>query len=124
MRCLEKNKRPFYYCLYLREEDMRDDEGDYTGETRIVYSEPELAKYNISPATGNTSTEQFGNDIQYDKVIVLDDMSCPIDENSVLFVDSEPSYDEGGNPRYDYIVKKVAPSINSISIAIAKVKVS
>lgn len=124
MRCLERNKRPFYYCLYLREEDMRDDEGDYTGETRIVYSEPQRAEHNISPATGNTSTEQFGNDIKYDKVIVLDDMSCPIDENSVLFVDSEPSYDKDGNPRYDYVVKKVAPSINSISIAIAKVKVS
>jgi hypothetical protein len=124
MRCLERNKKPFYYCLYLREEDMTDSAGDYSGETRIVYAEPVLAKYNISPATGNTSTEQFGNDIQYDKVIVLDDMSCPINENSVLFVDSSPSYDAGGNLQYDYIVKKVAPSINSISIAIAKVKVS
>jgi hypothetical protein len=124
MRCLERNKKPFYYCLYLREEDMTDSAGDYSGETRIVYAEPVLAKYNISPATGNTSTEQFGNDIQYDKVIVLDDMSCPINENSVLFVDSSPSYDADGNPQYDYIVKKVAPSINSISIAIAKVKVS
>jgi hypothetical protein len=103
---------------------MTDSAGDYSGETRIVYAEPVLAKYNISPATGNTSTEQFGNDIQYDKVIVLDDMSCPINENSVLFVDSSPSYDADGNPQYDYIVKKVAPSINSISIAIAKVKVS
>jgi hypothetical protein len=124
MRCLERNKKPFYYCLYLREEDMTDSAGDYSGETRIVYAKPVLAKYNISPATGNTSTEQFGNDIQYDKVIMLDDMSCPIDENSVLFVDSEPSYGKDGNPRYDYVVKKVAPSINSISIAIAKVKVS
>lgn len=124
MKCLQRNKAPFYYCLYNGEQDIYDDEGYMTGEKTVSYSAAVRAEYNISPATGNTSVEQFGNDIQYDKVIVLDDMTCPIDENSVLFVDSEPSYDSQNNPRFDYIVKKVARSINSISIAIEKVKVS
>ncbi len=58
------------------------------------------------------------------KMIVLDDITCPIDENSVLFVDKQPEKDDEGNLLFDYIVKKVARSLNSVSIAISKVAVS
>jgi len=34
------------------------------------------------------------------QVIVTDDLSCPIDENTVLFIDKEPQYDEDGKPLY------------------------
>lgn len=123
MKCLTRNKVPLYYCLYLSEEPIMD--GEYeTGETRVIYSAPVEMCANVSPATGNTSVEQFGNSLQYDKAIVLDDMSCPIDEHSVLFVDKLPEFDDDGNPLFDYIVKRVARSLNSISIAIVKVKVS
>lgn len=101
-----------------------DNEGNSTGEKVIRYTDPVELRANVSPATGNTSVEQFGNSVQYDKVIVLDDLSCPIDEYSVLFVDKDPEFDNDGNPLFDYIVKKVAPSLNSVSIAIAKVEVS
>lgn len=79
---------------------------------------------NVSAATGSAQVEQFGNFISYDKVIVTDNLSCPIDENTVLFVDKEPEYDADGNPLYDYIVRRVAKSLNSISYAISKVTVS
>lgn len=52
-----------------------------------------------------------------------DDMSCPIDENTVLFVDSKPGYRQG-KPAFDYTVKRVAKSLNTISYAVSKVKVS
>mgnify|MGYP006899732658 CR=1 FL=1 len=124
MKCMERNKVPFYYCLYDEEVPIVDSEGNETGEKTISYSDPVEIRANISPATGNTSVEQFGNSLQYDKVIVLDDLTCPIDENSVLFIDTAPAFDTDGNPLFDYIVKKVARSLNSISIAIAKVEVS
>lgn len=124
MKCLMRNKRTLHYCLYSGEEYLPDGEGNNTGEKVIRYSAPVELRANISPATGNTSVEQFGNSVQYDKVIVLDDVSCPIDEHSVLFVDKEPAFDEKQNPLFDYVVKKVAASINSVSIAIAKVEVS
>ena len=96
---------------------------------------------NISPANGSTQTEQFGNSVQYDKVIVTDDMQCPIDEQSVLFIDNLSDtvlQDEYGKPlcteadtplqvkdvRFDYIVKKVARSQNSVSYAVSRVDVS
>lgn len=39
---------------------------------------------NISPAAGYAQIQQFGQFISYDKVIITDDMTCPIDENAVL----------------------------------------
>lgn len=124
MRCLERNKIAFYCCLYKGEAPVTDEENNETGETRVVYSDPLLIRANVSPATGSTSIEQFGNSLQYDKVIVTDDTVCPIDEHAVLFVDKDPAFDDDGTPLFDYIVKKVARSLNSVSIAISKVEVS
>ena len=124
MRIMEINKTSFYYCLYNGMEFLKDEYGNESGEPRIIYDEPIEMQANISPASGTTQVEQFGNFISYDKVIVTDDMNCPIDEHSVLFVDKLPEYNKEGNPLYDYTVKRVAKSINSISIAISKVAVS
>ncbi len=121
---MERNKVPFFYCLYQGVELATDEDGNETGEKKVVYSDPAELRANISPATGNTSVEQFGNSLQYDKVIVTDDTACPIDEHSVLFIDKSPDFDEDEMPLFDYIVKKVARSLNSVSIAVAKVEVS
>ena len=124
MKVMERNKSTFYYMLYVRTENLEDAEGYETGEKKVVYDEAVSMRANISPATGQSNVEQFGNLENYDKVIVTDDLTCPIDENSVLFIDKSPAYDEEGNPLYDYTVKRVAKSLNSISIAVSKVKVS
>lgn len=124
MKTLHRNKKPFWYLLFVEKTEIEDEYGESIGEPRIIYSEPVQMMANISPATGQSQVEQFGNFISYDKVIVTDDMSCPIDENSVLFVDKEPEYDDDLNPLYDYTVKRIARSINSISIAVSKVDVS
>ena len=123
MKNLSRNKRPFTYCLYLGKEALTDDSGLETGEYGLSYSEPVKCLGNISPATGASITEQFGNLENYDKVIALDDLNTPIDEDSVLFVDKAYEEDENGNPLYDYVVSKVAKSLNQVSIAISKVKI-
>lgn len=124
MNTLKRNETEFYYCLYQGKTAIVDEDLNATGEYGISYSDPVPMKANISQATGNTNLEQFGNSLDYDKSIVTCDMTCPIDENSVLFVDKEPTFDTDGNPLYDYIVKKVAKSLNSISIAVKKVSQS
>ena len=124
MRCMERNKRTFWYCLYDRKEPIVDEDGNETGEEQIVYKPAQSLRANISAASGSSQVEQFGNLAGYDKVIVLDDTSCPIDENTVLFIDKEPEYDEDGKPLYDYMVKRVAKSLNSVSVAATKVSVS
>ncbi len=124
MRCLERNKTLFYYANFVEQQDMTDGDGYETGESRTIYTPPAVYRANVSPATGNSSVEQFGNSLQYDKVIVTDDLSCPIDEHTVLCIDVPPVVDDDGNLIFDYIVKKVARSLNSVSIAVSKVEVT
>lgn len=124
MKLLKRNLSTIHYCLYERSEPILDDDGNETGEDRITYSEPVEFECSVSAATGYSATEMFGNLENYDKTIITDDMECPIDEHSVLFVDKEPEFDTDGRPLYDYIVRRVAKSINNISFAIRKVDVT
>lgn len=124
MKTLNRNKSPFWYLLYDRKVSAKDEYGNETGEEIVFYKPAVVMSANISAATGSAQVEQFGNFVGYDKVIVTDDLSCPIDENTVLFIDKKPQYDEDGKPLYDYQVRRVAKSLNSISYAVSKVTVS
>lgn len=124
MKVMERNKRTFWYCLYDRKEPIIGEDGNETSEEQTFYKPTQSLRANISAASGSSQVEQFGNLAGYDKVIVLDDTSCLIDENTVLFIDKEPEYDDDGKPLYDYMVKRVAKSLNSVSIAATKVSVS
>lgn len=123
MKIMERNKKSFFYLLYAGSEPIYDEYGNEVG-TKVTYSAPVPFRANVSPATGSTQVEQFGNLADYDKVIVTDDMSCPLNETAVLFLDKEPEYNADGVPMYDYRVKRVAASLNSISYAVSKVSVS
>ena len=125
MRCLRKNQSKFFYALYKEKKPMTDDYGNHTGEYEIIYDKPVKSKANISVARGETITRQFGEDVTYDRVIVLEDPQCPIDEFSVLWIDTKPVLDADGTTKtpHDYVVTKVATSINSVAIAVSKVNV-
>lgn len=124
MKTMEKNKKPFWYLLFDKTTPVLDEDGNETGESHVVYHPAVAAAANISSAMGSAQVEQFGNFTAYDRVIVTDDMTCPIDENSVLFIDKAPKYAPDGSPLYDYTVKRVARSLNFISYAVRKVSVS
>jgi hypothetical protein len=116
-----RNKTPFYYALHKGQVEIIDEYGNATGEYMISYDEPVMALGNISAAQGEIQSRQFGESESYDKVIVLDDKDAPIDEYTVLWVDTLPQPNK--DTPYDYIVRKVARSLNSVSIAISKVSV-
>lgn len=123
MRCLDRNKREFYYCLYIGETRAIDEDGNYTGEPISEYRDPVMLKGNVSAARGTAEIEQFGTNLSYDKTITLEGTDYPIDERTVLFIDSVPG--EGGalgNPPYDYKVAEIAKSLNQTVIAISKVR--
>lgn len=123
MKILERNKTPFWYQLFDRTKTVEDEYGNEVGSA-VVYKDAVEMKGNISSATGSAQVEQFGNFAGYDKVIVVDDMSCPIEETTVLFIDKKPEYDAEGNPLFDYVVKRVAKSLNVIAYAVKRVNVS
>lgn len=124
MRTLNRNKSTYYYALYENRVRHTDEYGNKTSEWDVVYSNPVKARANISSAQGQSDTLVFGNDVQYDKTLVME--NTPLDENSVLWVDHVPVINDDGSTDtpYDYVVKKVAKSLNSVSVAVSKVKVS
>lgn len=133
MRCSERNKRDFWYAPFQSSSNMVDEYGNELNETTVAYGNPVACKGNISAARGETAVRQFGEYESYDRVIVMDDPNTPINEYAVLWVDSIPTLNEDGSLAtnsdgspvvpWDYTVKKVARSLNSVSIAISKVTV-
>lgn len=134
MRTLVRNKVKFYYSLYEKREEIIDEYDNKTGQYELIYTEPILMLGNVSSAVGSIQNRQFGDSEIYDKVIVLDNPNTPINEYSHLWVDTLPVLTEDGKlvldeegavlTPHDYIVKKVARSLNSVSIAISKVNVN
>lgn len=133
MRCMRRNKTSFFYALYEGKEVLKDEYGNESGEYTVKYTAPLELKANISAAVGETNTRQFGEGEQYDKVIVMDTPDAPIDEHSVLWIDTIPQLTESGElacnedgeviTPWDYEVKKVARSLNSVSYAVRKVDI-
>lgn len=126
MRCMIRNMRTFYYATYKGKSEMTDEYGNRTGEYEVIYSNPIECKGNVSSAQGEIQSRQFGDSESYDKVIALSNVNVPIDEHSILWVDALPIIEPDGSTKtpYDYIVKQVARSLNSVSIAISKVDVN
>ena len=125
MRCMVRNKVVFYYALYEGQTEITDEYGNVTGQYSVTHGNPIAIRGNVSAAQGEIMIQQFGEGESYDKVIVLDDKNAPIDEHSILWVDTPPLLNEDGSTRspHDYIVTKVATSLNVKSIAIRKVTV-
>ena len=126
MKTLKRNKIRIHYANYLDKTPLKDEYGNLTGEYKVTYGNPVAVMANVSAARGEATTRQFGEDVSYDRIIILDDPTFPIAETSILWIDTPPEITEEGTIKtpHDYIVKQVATSLNSVSIAVSKVNVS
>ena len=115
MRTLSRNRQTFYFANCAGAEKLKNPDGRYTGEKKVIYSEPVRARGNISADKGNATVAQFGTDIQYDAVIVMS--NTQMDENSVLWIGISP------DKPYNYKVSRISRSLNSVSIAVSMVNV-
>ena len=118
MRTLNRNKQAFYYALYKGKTPIVDENGFDTGDYTVTYETPVKMMANISPARGTADYEQFGITTNYTHTIVTDDMTCPIDQNSVLWIGKATTL------AHNYVVVQVARSLNSITIAIREVDIA
>ena len=125
MRTLVRNKVRIFYANFHEKIPLKDEYGNLTGEYEISYTNPIAVCANVSAARGEATTRQFGDDEGYDRVIVLDDPKLPVTTTSILWIDTPPEIAEDGSTKtpHDYIVKRVATSLNSVSIAVSKVSV-
>lgn len=126
MRLLDRNKRPFYYALYLGGEMIRNSEGKLTGERGKEYGTPVKVYANItfanrsglaSAASGLATASAFGVNLDYDKVIQIEDTDCPIEETSILWIDETDTTKPN-----DYVVKRKAVSLTHTTLAVKKVR--
>lgn len=126
MRTLNRNKVRIFYANYHDKIPLRDEYGNLTGEYDTVYDNPVEIMANVSATRGEATTRQFGDDERYDRVIVLDDPKFPITVSSRLWIDTLPQISNDGttDTPHDYIVRQVASSLNSMSIAVSKVNVN
>ena len=124
MRLLKRNLRKVYYAQNLGKTAVTDTDGNYTGEYELTYSEPVEIYVNIAQARNSVfrvqdsvTREMFGNELTYTKTMIIDDVNCPINEQTVLYIDVVPA--EGAEP--DYVVEGIEKSLNYISYSIRKV---
>lgn len=123
MKQLKRNKQRFYYALLDTDdlvEEILDENGQGTGEYAPKRLEPIEVWGNIATPTGFTNIEKFGNIVSYDIVITMEDKDTPINENSVLWVYTNPNEDDP----WDFMVRRVARSLNSATLQCAQAKVN
>lgn len=136
MRCLERDKQLVLIAFFVEKKACEDEQGRLTGKHEVVRTEPIPYYLSVSASKGNAENSPFGIDLDYDKTVIIEDTSCPVDESSVFWVDnvSLPEYvdeiDGGfdqdlsdGKP-HDYTVKRVAKCPNCIAVAIKHVEVA
>lgn len=126
MRLCERNLTTIHYALYNGMQPIYDADGNDTGRSEVAYENPVEIRASVSAARGYSDTEQFGVNLDYEKTVITTDMTCPIAETSVLWVDREPEIANDGstNTPFDYRVVKVAKSLNYIAYAIKKAEVT
>lgn len=119
MRTLAKNKVKLYYALFDHTEEVEDEHENVVGH-KVVYKEPLSMMCNISPSKGEMATRLFGESEQYDKVLVFQRANMPaIDEFTVFWIDHLDI-----EKPYNYIVKAVGKSLNSVAVAVKKVNIN
>lgn len=133
MRTLNKNKQKMYYANQDREvpiyEEYTDEDGNTypldTGETKKGYSEPIEFWGNISMSGGESEAQEFGLDLsEYSAVVVLPKNYINVSETSLIWYDTEPQNDVGGNvdgDSADYRIVKISKSLNFDKLVLQKV---
>ena len=106
---LPENQVPFWYQEYLGEADELDEDDYPTGDKVPSYAPPVRAMARISANTGNAQDSPFGQNIIYDKSISTV-QKLPINEQTKLFIDIEPEFDDNGKllnePDYQCVCPK------------------
>lgn len=116
MRVMERNKQPFWYALCTNEVTPVYKDGYDTGVRELGFTEPMIARANISPARGRSDLDNIGITDNTLVSLALDDMKCPITTSTRLWIGIPPV----GN--HNYIVERVARSRNFIVIEAREVE--
>ena len=123
MRDLKRNQKLIYYALYTGETEIIDDDGNLTGDFKPTYGETKAMFISVSANKGTSETDAFGTNLDYDRTLSTANLSCEIDEHSILWLDGADPTDENSPDPYNFVVVKKATSLNQVLYAIKQVDV-
>ena len=131
MISLNRNKQQIWYALYTGEQEEVDAYGQHTGRFAPTYSSPIGLGINVREARGESFLAPNGIETEYSRRLVTCDMDCPLEIDSILWIDTEPYVTETVDGKsvtrdisHNYVVSGVAKSINNITYYAKEVNVS
>lgn len=114
MRNLRKNTQVVWYARYEGKSEIKRD-GKPTGQDELAYGKPVAVRISVGPDKGVVTTELFGLDCPYSRVMTSAS-DLDINEMSKVWVDKVP--DDGDA---DYYVSRVSKGLNQHSWALTRV---
>ena len=100
LHTLARNKQPIYFATLASKEELVDEYGNRTGQYEPIYNAPQLAHMNIRWDNGEVRLEGFGLNASAKRRIVTDDMNCPIDISTIIWLGISPYETESGTVGY------------------------
>lgn len=119
MRTSQRDKRPVAYAFYNGVTELTDDDGNYTGEYDVSYSEPVSALMNVSGGRGQADIALFGLTQTFSRTATTQDLDTDWNTEMVFWVEADPDTEP-----FDYRVAAISRTINQVVIALAEVDVS
>lgn len=143
MMCLASNQQKMFYALqngqvpiYETDENgdilyYEDGEGNRypieTGETEVGYDSVVEFFGNIAMSGGEAKSEEYGIDVsQYDAILIVSKGQLPIDETSLIWLESEVGYKDTDKTivdgdTADFRVLAVKPSLNVTKYVLGRI---
>ena len=135
MRTSQRNKRPVAYAFYNGVTELKDDDGNYTGEYEVIYTNPVGSLMNVSGGRGQADISLFGLTQTFSRTATTEDLETPFNTETVFWIENMPNSAvvgeavaglatcgvETGEP-HDYRVVAVARTINQVVLALAEVE--
>jgi hypothetical protein len=126
MHNLARNETTAYYATLKSKTEITDDYGNKTGQYTLTYNAPVKWSANIRWDIGAVEIEGFGLNASGERRIVTDDLNCPIDIDTVLWIGKTPDANGyAGTVKPNYVVSGVPRrSLNQIAYMVQEVNLS
>lgn len=89
MRCLDRDRRWVLLSRFEGLEPSKDEQGRLTGRHETVRSRQVPVLASVSGAKGSAETAVFGQSLDYDRSVLIDDPAFDVDEASVFWLDPD-----------------------------------
>ena len=121
MKILARNRITLFYALVDSQEDVLDKYGNIAGTPKLTYKAPIRTRMSWSARHGDITLTAHGLEDNYDVQLMTDDMRCPIDKGTRIWLGKCPMDGNGEMQPHTHEVKAVIPTFNSITYRLTEV---